>query len=63
MLAVDLQHQLDLVLHERLLVDLGPGRIQQLAVRLRVAQRLPEFLRNMRRHRIDNIKHQDILYS
>ena len=28
-LAVDLQHQLDFVLHQRIGIDLGPGRIEQ----------------------------------
>ena len=31
-LAVDLQHQLDLVLHQRVLVDLRPRRVEQRAV-------------------------------
>jgi hypothetical protein len=48
-LAVDLQHQLDLVLHQRRLVHLRPGGVEQIAQRAGVAQLGPQAVRDVRR--------------
>ena len=52
-LAVDLQHQLDLVLHQRGVVDLRPGRVEQLAELGVVAELLPQRLRDVRAGRVE----------
>ena len=56
--SIDLQHQLDFLLCERGGVDLGPRRVEDVAVLRRVAQLLPQRVRDVRHDGIQHAQQQ-----
>ncbi len=53
-LAVDLQHQLDLVLHQGAGIHLRPGGVEQVAQLAGVAQLAPQRVGEVRRGRVEH---------